>query len=268
MGDDLSRTVARSALVVAALTACAAAVAAFLQASPAAVGWLAAITAFGAAVAFGATARGLRAPDDLREPRVRHGDTEPVTLPSDVTRSGVFSRFWGLAVGAVAILGVVPFLAIARNPIRSGTAWTRGARLVTPDGKPLRADDLAIGGVETVFPEGHVSAPQAATLLLRLPPDVTIDPERGDWVRNGNVAYSKICTHAGCPVAIYRAQSLELYCPCHQSVFDVVHRARPVSGPATRALPQLALDVDGEGYLVARGDFTEPVGPDFWERTS
>ena len=82
----------------------------------------------------------------------------------------------------------------------------------------------------------------------------------------GNVAYSKICTHAGCPVAIYRQTSYELYCPCHQSVFDVLDGARPVSGPATRALPQLGLDVDRNGYLVARGDFDAPVGPDSWWR--
>jgi len=111
------------------------------------------------------------------------------------------------------------------------------------------------------------NAPESATLLIRLPDNATEpDPARRDWVRGGNIAYSKICTHAGCPVAIYRERSLELYCPCHQSIFDVVHGGTPVSGPATRALPQLALDVDADGYLIARGDFSEPVGPDRWDR--
>jgi ubiquinol-cytochrome c reductase iron-sulfur subunit len=105
-------------------------------------------------------------------------------------------------------------------------------------------------------------------MLIRLPPDVLrVAPGRAGWAPDGYVAYSKICTHAGCPVAIYRQQSYQLYCPCHQSVFDVLDAAQPVAGPATRALPQLALDVDAHGYLVARGDYDEPVGPDSWWRT-
>ena len=175
----------------------------------------------------------------------------------------------GIGLGAFALLAVVPFFALARRSSTRGTAWKAGSRLVTPEGRPMRADDLAIGGIETVFPEGAVDAPLAATVLIRLPentPDA--DPSRQDWVRQGNIAYSKICTHAGCPVAIYRERSLELYCPCHQSVFDVVHSGKPVSGPATRALPQLQLDVDAEGFLIARGDFADPVGPDSWWRST
>ena len=93
-----------------------------------------------------------------------------------------------------------------------------------------------------------------------------VDPARHDWVQRGNIAYSKICTHAGCPVAIYRKFSHQLYCPCHQSVFNVLGSGKPISGPATRALPQLALDIDAHGYLIARGDYAEPVGPDDWWR--
>jgi ubiquinol-cytochrome c reductase iron-sulfur subunit len=118
-----------------------------------------------------------------------------------------------------------------------------------------------------VFPAGHIGAPDAATMLIKLPPDVVrVAPGRAGWTPGGNVAYSKVCTHAGCPVAIYRRKSYQLYCPCHQSVFDVLDAARPIGGPATRALPQLALDVDQDGYLVARGDFSEPIGPDSWDR--
>jgi ubiquinol-cytochrome c reductase iron-sulfur subunit len=271
MGDDLPHTVApslrvRVALVVAALAALGAAVAAAAHASASLVGWLAAVTAFAATFAAASRARGLHASDVVREPRAPHGATAPEALPNDVTRRGVFDRFWGLAAGAFAILAVVPFVALARAPRTSGTQWKPGTRLVTPDGEPLRVDDVAVGGVETVFPEGHVTSYESTTVLVRLPPTVAVEGERSDWIRDGNVAYSKICTHAGCPVALYRQESLELYCPCHQSVFDVVHGARPVSGPATRALPQLALDVDGEGYLVARGDFDAPVGPDSWGR--
>jgi ubiquinol-cytochrome c reductase iron-sulfur subunit len=172
-------------------------------------------------------------------------------------------------MGAFLLLAVVPFLALARRGSTPGTAWKAGSRLVNPDGKPMRVDDVAVGGIETVFPEGKVDAPEAATLLIRLPPNTAdMDPARHDWVQQGNIAYSKICTHAGCPVAIYRKFALELYCPCHQSVFNVVDSGKPTSGPATRALPQLALDVDAHGYLIARGDFTDPVGPDSWSRPS
>ena len=271
MGDDLPDKVApkfvRAALLLVALTALAAAIAAGYHGNPALVGWLAAAAAFALAFALGASARALHAPDDLREPRSTHDATPMEPLPPDVTRRGVFDRFWGIAAGAVALLGVVPILALVRRTAPAGTAWTAGARLVTPAGRPLKADDLAVGGVETVFPEGRVNAPEAATLLLRLPANALPRDDRRDWVQSGNIAYSKICTHAGCPVAIYRERSLELYCPCHQSVFNVVEGARPVSGPATRALPQLGLAIDRDGYLIARGDYTEPVGPDSWGRT-
>jgi ubiquinol-cytochrome c reductase iron-sulfur subunit len=81
------------------------------------------------------------------------------------------------------------------------------------------------------------------------------------------VGYSKICTHAGCPVGLYRAAQHQLLCPCHQSTFDVLEGARPVFGPAARPLPQLPIEVDADGYLVATGDFPEPVGPSFWNLT-
>ena len=80
------------------------------------------------------------------------------------------------------------------------------------------------------------------------------------------VAYSKVCPHAGCPVGLYEPDTHRLYCPCHQSVFDVLDAAEPKSGPATRPLPQLPLAVDADGYLVARSDYTEPIGPGFWNR--
>jgi ubiquinol-cytochrome c reductase iron-sulfur subunit len=119
-----------------------------------------------------------------------------------------------------------------------------------------------------VFPEGNVGAHEASALLIRLEDGLAQLPsDRTGWTPSGNIAYSKICTHAGCPVALYRKESYQLYCPCHQSTFDVLFAARPLSGPATRALPQLPLAVDGEGYLIAQGDFSDPVGPDSWWRT-
>ena len=102
---------------------------------------------------------------------------------------------------------------------------------------------------------------------MRLHPDeLSIAPEREGWDVDGIVAYSKICTHVGCPVALYEQTTHHLLCPCHQSTFDVANHANVVFGPATRPLPQLAISVDDEGYLVAQHDFVEPVGPSYWER--
>jgi len=112
-----------------------------------------------------------------------------------------------------------------------------------------------------------LKVPLTPLVVLRIPVDqLRLPPERAGWAPEGIMAFSKICTHAGCPVGLYRADTKELYCPCHQSVFEVLEGAKPAGGPATTALPQLPMDVDGEGYLVARSDYTEPVGPGFWNR--
>ena len=103
---------------------------------------------------------------------------------------------------------------------------------------------------------------------MRLKPeDLVVSEHRKDWNYEGIVAYSKICTHVGCPVALYEQQTHHLLCPCHQSQFDIKHEAAVIFGPAKRPLPQLPITVDAEGYLVARSDFEEPVGPSFWERS-
>ena len=81
-------------------------------------------------------------------------------------------------------------------------------------------------------------------------------------------AYTKVCSHLGCPASLYEQQTYRILCPCHQSQFDALHFARPIFGPAARALAQLPITIDQDGYLVANGDFIEPVGPAFWERTS
>ncbi len=108
---------------------------------------------------------------------------------------------------------------------------------------------------------------KAIVLLVRLLPEQLHPSEdRKDWAYDGIVAYSKVCTHVGCPVALYEQQTHHLLCPCHQSQFDITEQAKVIFGPAARPLPQLPITVDDEGYLVARSDFKEPVGPSFWER--
>ncbi|MFD5215186.1 ubiquinol-cytochrome c reductase iron-sulfur subunit [Microbacterium sp. NPDC058345] len=158
------------------------------------------------------------------------------------------------------------------------TMWDKGTRLVRdPDGTPIRAADVTLGSAVHVIPEGlnelgHEGGlleekAKAIVLLMRLRPEQLIEAEdRKDWSYDGIVAYSKVCTHVGCPVALYEQQTHHLLCPCHQSQFDVTEHAKVIFGPAARPLPQLPIEVDDEGYLVAQSDFKEPVGPSFWER--
>ena len=188
----------------------------------------------------------------------------------------------GALVGALA-LAPLPFLVSLVGNLGGDwnvgkfrhTIWREGTRLAKdPTGEPIRAADVTIGSVFHVIPEGlhdeedyFEEKAKAVVLLVRLDPRVLKErPERENWSYEGIVAYSKICTHVGCPVALYEQQTHHLLCPCHQSTFDITDEAKVVFGPAKRALPQLPITVDDEGYLVARGDFAEPVGPSYWER--
>ena len=209
--------------------ALAATVAAATGAPPALLSGALVVTFLAFACAAGAAAVALHAPDDLREPREPHGPTAPTPIPPETMSRPVFGR-------------------LDENNV-----------LVTHD-------RLVEGAIETVFPQGGVGLAEAAAVLIRVDPVLLQVAGEGGAAPGGYVAFSKVCTHAGCPVALYRHASHELYCPCHQSRFDVLHGARNISGPAPRPLPQLALDVDAQGYLVARGDYNTPVGPDDWDR--
>lgn len=184
------------------------------------------------------------------------------------SRRRLLSRLLWVAAGAFGIAALFPLRSLGPTPGRSlaRTAWAPGVRVVRESGRPIRPGDLEVGGVLTVFPEGE-KREDSATVLVRVEPGkMRPRPGREDWAPEGNVAYSKICTHVGCPVGLYQESSHQLICPCHQSTFNVLNGAEPVLGPATRSLPQLPLDVDAEGFLVARSDYTEPVGPAFWNR--
>jgi ubiquinol-cytochrome c reductase iron-sulfur subunit len=186
-----------------------------------------------------------------------------------IERRSFLTKMLGVALGALGLAALFPIRSLGSRPGRAlfVTEWDEGLRVVTLDGTPVRPDDLEVGGVLTVFPEGFTEPADSQTLLIRLGSDEYEPlPGREDWAPMDFVAYSKICTHAGCPVGLYQHSNHELLCPCHQSVFDVLDGARPLSGPAERALPQLPLAVDDEGYLVAQSDYTEPVGPGFWGR--
>ena len=151
------------------------------------------------------------------------------------------------------------------------TGWRKGVRLVRRNGSPVRLGDLEIGSLETVYPDvpgGDVLADSPTMLIRMLPSQLVPRHGREDWSIDGHIAYSVICTHLGCPVKLYEQQTHHLFCPCHQSTFDASHGAKVVFGPAARSLPQLPIAVDEEGYFVAQSDYTEPVGPSFWERKS
>ena len=151
------------------------------------------------------------------------------------------------------------------------TPFKPGMRLVTLDGNPVNTNTngLDVGGVTTVFPEGYVGSATGQTLLIRVDlSDYKIQgkPERDTWSPNGYIAFSKVCTHAGCPVGLYEQEFKQLLCPCHQSVFEIQTGGTEIFGPAPRPLPQLPLMIDSDGFIRAQRDFLEPVGPGFWLR--
>ena len=175
--------------------------------------------------------------------------------------------------GIVLVRDLAP--AADPNELLRHTMWVKGTRLTKdPTGLPIKASDVTIGSVFHVIPDGLLDKEhmleekaKAAVLLMRLDPK-DLNPAKGheNWGYDGIVAYSKICTHVGCPVALYEQQTHHLLCPCHQSTFDVSNNCEVIFGPAARPLPQLPIAIDDDGYLVAQSDFHEPVGPSFWER--
>ncbi len=185
-----------------------------------------------------------------------------------LARRGLLVKMAGTAVAALGGALIFPIRSLGPRPGKDlkQTAFADGVRLVTEDDRPIRPGDVVVDGVVTVFPEGRTASADAPTLLIRPRGTPRPRPGRQDWSEDGLVAYSKLCTHVGCPVGLYQSEEHLLLCPCHQSTFDVLDGARPIFGPAARSLPQLPLAVDDAGYLIARGDFSGPVGPGFWDR--
>lgn len=181
---------------------------------------------------------------------------------------------------SLGLVGISPVLLLGDlGPLpgndQKETNWKSGTRLVTdPGDRPIRPSDLEVGGVAQVQPElpaGKVrhldDIAKDSVLLIRIrPEEFNLDAERLSWTYEGIIAFSKICSHMGCAVALYEQTTKHLLCPCHQSTFDVTRAAKVIFGPSARPLPQLAVTVDSQGYLVAKQPFNEPVGPSFWGR--
>ena len=196
---------------------------------------------------------------------------------SGLGRRSLIKRSLGAALGLSAISPILLLrdLGPLPGPEQKMTNWKSGTYLVTdPGDRRIKASDLEVGSVAQVMPEfanpkdRHLDdIAKDALLLIRLrPAEFNLEPDRLAMTHEGIIAFSKICSHMGCAVALYEQTTKHLLCPCHQSTFDVTRAAKVIFGPAARPLPQLDITVDSEGYLVARKPFSEPVGPSFWGR--
>ena len=192
------------------------------------------------------------------------------------------SMFAALAMaGLPAIILLRDLGPLPENSLHT-TMWRKGLRiLVAETHQPIRAEDLTVGTLVSAVPEGidlvmekagNVNElAKSAVLLVRMDPneivsDQTPPDATKPWSYQGILCYSKICTHVGCPIGLYEQLTHHMLCPCHQSTFDLANAGDVIFGPAARSLPQLAITVDDEGYLVAQDGFSQPVGPSFWER--
>jgi ubiquinol-cytochrome c reductase iron-sulfur subunit len=202
---------------------------------------------------------------------------------SQITKRPLIRRTMLLATLPLALAPLVLLRDLGPLPQTSlrTTVWRKGLRAVTLGGlRPLRPADMSTQcSLITVIPEGYQSdddaLAKAGVILIKFAPGELHIPTNHDggtlvstmnWTIDNIVAYSKICTHVGCPVALYEQTTHHILCPCHQSTFDAANGANVIFGPAARALPQLPLMIDSEGEIAAASDFTQPVGPSFWER--
>ena len=198
---------------------------------------------------------------------------EIATSMDTVGRRKVLIGLFGGSFVAMVIGFIGPIGSLGPRPRgeRGRTSWRAGSRLVTADGTPVDVTGATFDQLVTVFPEGHIGVDDSQVVLLRMPPELLTSRTVDGGAVEGWVAYSKICTHAGCSVGLFGIDNRppdtlrQLVCPCHQSVFDPLDGARPVRGPATRSLPQLRLGVDAQGFLVAQSDFDRVVGPVAWD---
>ncbi|MFI8004486.1 Rieske 2Fe-2S domain-containing protein [Streptomyces sp. NPDC086010] len=181
------------------------------------------------------------------------------------------------ALALVPLSGVMLLRDLGPLPEKKlrNTLWAKGKLLVNMNTmEPLRPEDVVVGSLTFAMPEGleedahdfQTQIAKAALMIIRIEPDNIKDKREREWAHEGIVAFSKICTHVGCPISLYEQQTHHVLCPCHQSTFDLSDGARVIFGPAGHALPQLRIGVNSEGNLEALGDFEEPVGPAFWER--
>jgi ubiquinol-cytochrome c reductase iron-sulfur subunit len=234
--------------------------------------------------------------DLVQERHVMKSDPESTAAAVSEWKQGVedsgFTKYPMIRRSLLTAMAILPLPALwllrdlgpmPKDQLRH-TLWTEGEKLVNPNTMlPLRPEDVTVGTLALANP-ASLYAPdaehteelidnlaKAAVLVVRLPKEALKgSPEQQkkqwDWSVDGIMAFSKICTHVGCPVALYEQQTHHMLCPCHQSTFDLSDNGRVLFGPAARSLPQLPIRIDPDGNLFAVSDFQEPVGPSFWER--
>jgi ubiquinol-cytochrome c reductase iron-sulfur subunit len=213
-------------------------------------------------------------------------ELEAGTDESRIRRRKVLGYSLGGALAALGLPLIVSFADLGPWPTKrvraatiEATIWKEGVRLVHDvTYEPIKASEIVIGQLVNAQPanledfhgtEYLVEKAKASIIIVRMDPnDIKIPESRRDWQVGGILCYSKICTHVGCPISLWEQQTHHLLCPCHQSTFDLGDSGLVVFGPAARALPQLPITTDAEGYLVARSGFTVPVGPSYFERDS
>lgn len=239
---------------------------------------------------------------ELRHPARSDDESRETTLQAlsdGLEESGIGRRplIRNSLLGALGVVSLGPLVMLRDlGPLPGDklehTIWGDGTKdapmRIVRDGiwTPILASDLEIGDLVNAQPDAlhnperydidpedvegvnlQIHKSKASLILLRMDPsDIKPGKGRDNWTVDGIVAYSKICTHVGCPISLNERTTHHLLCPCHQSTFDLTDSGKVVFGPAGRPLPQLPITVDSEGYLVAQSDFTEPVGPSYWER--
>ena len=203
---------------------------------------------------------------------------------SGIRRRKLIGGALGGAIGFSVVPAVVLFADMGPHPTKrvreetiERTIWDEGVELVNDETwRPIKPEHVEVGQLINAQPATlqdfsgsafQAEKAKASLIIVRMDPEgIKIPESRRDWHVSGILAYSKICTHVGCPISLWERQTHHLLCPCHQTTYDLGNSGVVVFGPAGRSLPQLPITVDDEGYLVAQGDFTEPVGPSYWER--
>ncbi len=206
--------------------------------------------------------------EDAREPLASRPE-DIVAFEEALDVGGVLERRTALrrlllaGIGGLVAAAVFPIRSLGPRP-RPRPVWRKGVALVDSSGRRIYDSNVPRDSLLTAFPASDPADANGPMLLIRVDPELLHTGDRASWSPGGLVAFSKICTHAGCPVGLYEAQSHTLLCPCHQSIFDVLHEGRPTSGPAAAPLPQLPLAVACDGSIVASGPPSAPIGPASW----
>jgi ubiquinol-cytochrome c reductase iron-sulfur subunit len=190
-----------------------------------------------------------------------------------VSRRGLLAGAAGVAGVGLGAAVIVPLASLGTNNVSEtlkASPWHAGVRLVDENGTPISADQLEVGSWLTAFAEGSDRRELGSSVAVVQIEEGEVRVRRA-WAPRGIMAYSKICTHAGCAISLFRYPTYEptskppaLVCPCHYSTFDVRNGAKVEFGPAGRPLPQLPLRIDAQGYLVAAGSLSGNIGPSWW----